>query len=67
MFSLRKRLTKPLQDENTIFEFISERENRKPWISEPCHLMRRLLFSAIESIPYEIDQVGVTQIWLACI
>jgi|AntRauTorckE5430_2_1112549.scaffolds.fasta_scaffold00313_9 zinc transporter ZupT len=45
--------------QKTVFEYISEHQEERPWISEPCYLMTRTLFSAIESPSHTAEDAGV--------
>lgn len=45
----------------TVFEYIHDHKDEIPWINEPCYLMPRTLFSAIESPNDVLNDSGVTQ------
>lgn len=49
MTSIRNQLGNILQQRKTVFSFINENRDKEPWISEQCHLMPRIFFSAVES------------------
>ena len=48
-------------DRLTIFDYTNQHQKEEPWKSEPCYLMPRTLFSAIESTPDAIQDTGVQQ------
>ena len=48
----------PLLYEKTVFDYIKEHQNEEPWNSEPCYLMMRTIFSAIESPPHVLRETG---------
>ena len=50
-------------DRLTIFDYINQHQKEEPWKSEPCYLMPRTLFSAIESTPDAIQDTGAA-IWV---
>lgn len=45
----------------TVYQYINEHREEAPWNSEPCYLMPRTLFSAVESTPDVLYDSGVTQ------
>ncbi len=51
MMNIRKDIQTNLKQyqHQTLFSFINNNKEKEPWISEPCYLMPRLFFSAIES------------------
>ncbi len=49
------------QEQQTVFSFIQKNQHKEPWISEPCYLMPRLFFSAVESSPNVLSKSNVEQ------
>lgn len=58
MYELRERARHAFRQGTTIWDFIKEEEDG-PWKDEKCYLMPRLLFSAVESMPYELEDAQV--------
>ena len=61
MNSIRKNLGYVLDQQQTVFSFINENHDKDPWKTEPCHLMPRLFFSAVESSDDIISKANVQQ------
>ncbi len=45
----------------TVWDYIHQHKELEPWKSEPCYLMLRTLFSAVESPPDVLEDAGVSQ------
>jgi len=61
MKNIRKNLKQMISGGKTVFDFLQDEKNKEPWISEPCYLMPRLFFSAVESNPHQIAEADVAQ------
>jgi hypothetical protein len=62
MQEARRAMTKEnALGQKTVFQYINEHREEAPWNSEPCYLMPRTLFSAIESPLDALHDSGVTQ------
>jgi len=61
MKNVRKNLKQVISGGKTVFDFLQDEKNKEPWISEPCYLMPRLFFSAVESGPHLLAEAGVAQ------
>jgi len=56
--SRRKMTEENVLTQKTVFEYISEHKEETPWNNEPCYLVPRTLFSAIESPPETVEDAG---------
>jgi len=61
MYAMREKAAESLGISQTLFDFINEAKDIEPWISEICHLMPRLFFSAVESHRHELTEAHVEQ------
>lgn len=59
--NIRRNLTQVMLYDKTVFDFLQDEKNKHIWISEPCYLMPRLFFSAVESSPIQLAEADVTQ------
>jgi len=48
MESIRRNLPPQQRKQKTVFDYLQEGKGNEPWMSEPCHLISRLFFSAVE-------------------
>ena len=56
--SRRQMTEENVLTQKTIFEYISENKEEIPWKNEPCYLVPRTLFSAIESPSETVQDAG---------